>query len=75
MAPFERERRHIRTLTCSSLGPFGAKVQPASNTQFEFVLSHPGHLDKIAIPQQAGERLASLKSIRFGFDRLDWGWI
>jgi hypothetical protein len=36
-------------------------------------LSGPGHLDKIAIPQHAGHRLASLKIIRFGFDRFGLG--
>jgi hypothetical protein len=45
------------------------EVQPACNTQFEFVLSHPPHLDKNPIRQHAGE--ASRKTLRFGFD---WGW-
>jgi hypothetical protein len=36
-------------------------------------LIHPGHLDKIAFPQHAGQSLASLKSIRFGFDRFGLG--
>jgi hypothetical protein len=45
-----------QALTCSTLGPLAAKVQPASNTQFEFVLSGPAHLDKIAIWQHAGGR-------------------
>jgi hypothetical protein len=57
-----------RALACSSLGPFGRKVQPASNTQFEFDWRHPGDLDKIPISQHAGD--ASLKT-RFGFER--WG--
>jgi hypothetical protein len=48
------------------LGPFGGKVQRGGNTQFEFVLKCLPHLDKIAISQQAGEHLASLKIIRFG---------
>jgi hypothetical protein len=46
-------------------------VQPACNTQFEFVLSHPRHLDKIAIRQHAGD--ASLKAVRSGFDRFGLG--
>ena len=46
-------------------------MQPASNTQFEFVLSHPRHLDKIAIRQHAGD--ASLKAVRLGFDRFGLG--
>jgi hypothetical protein len=46
-------------------------VQPACNTQFEFVLSHPLRLDKIAIRQHAGE--ASRKTVRFGFDRFGLG--
>jgi hypothetical protein len=57
---------------CSSLGPSGRRVQPASNTQFEFDLSLTSHLDKMAISQHAGD---TLKTIRFGFDRLNWGWI
>jgi hypothetical protein len=61
------------TLTCSSLGPFGGNVQPGGNTQFEFVLRRHTHLDKITIPQHAGNHLASLKIIRFRFDGLDWG--
>jgi hypothetical protein len=64
---------------CSSLGPFGAGVHPACNTQFEFDLSHRGHLDKNPNWQHAGEVLnrgssASLKTVRFGIDKvLDWG--
>jgi hypothetical protein len=54
------------------LGPLGARVHPACNTQFEFVLNQPAHLDKNPIPQHAGE--ASRKTLRFGFDGLDWGW-
>jgi hypothetical protein len=50
-----------------------AKVQPACNTQFEFVLSHPARLDKIAIPQHAGDSLVSPKAVRFGFDRFGLG--
>jgi hypothetical protein len=57
---------------CSSLGPLGARVHPACNTQFEFVLNQPAHLDKNPIPQHAGD--ASRKTLRFGFDGLDWGW-
>jgi hypothetical protein len=47
-------------------------VHPARNTQFEFVLNQPAHLDKNPIPQHAGD--ASRKTLRFGFDGLDWGW-
>jgi hypothetical protein len=43
-----------QALTCSTLGPFAAKLQPACNTRFEFVFDGPAHLDKIAIRQQAG---------------------
>jgi len=46
-------------------------VQRAGNTQFEFDLSSPPHLDKITIWQHAVRRLASLKSI--GFDRFGPG--
>src|ERR1700691_2241168 len=53
---------------CSSLGPPGARGHPACNTQFEFVLNQPAHLDKTPIPQHAGD--ASRKTLRFGFD----GW-
>jgi hypothetical protein len=48
-----------------------AGVQRACNTQFEFVLSHLRHLDKIAISQHAAESLASLKTVRF--DRFGLG--
>jgi hypothetical protein len=53
-------------------------VQPASNTRFEFVLKYSSDLDKIPISQHAGDvlhhhRLASLKMVRFGFGRLNWG--
>jgi hypothetical protein len=34
-------------------------------------LNHPGHLDKVTVPQHAGG--ASLKTIRFGFDRFELG--
>jgi hypothetical protein len=61
------------TLTCSSLGPFGAKVQRGGNTQFEFDLRGLAHLDKIPNRQHAGQHLASLASIRFGSTRLNWG--
>jgi len=60
-----------RALTCSSLGPFEGEVQRAGNTQFEFDLRQPGHLDKIPISQHAGG--ASRKTIRFGFDRFELG--
>jgi hypothetical protein len=33
----------------------------------------PAHLDKIPFSQQAGQSLASLKSLRFGFDRFGLG--
>jgi hypothetical protein len=33
----------------------------------------PAHLDKIPFPQHAGQSLASLKSLRFGFDRFGLG--
>jgi hypothetical protein len=36
-------------------------------------LSHPRHLDKIAISQHAGHHLASLNDNRFGFDRFGLG--
>jgi hypothetical protein len=52
------------------LGPFRAKVQRASNTQFEFVLSHRLRLDKNTFSQQAGNHLASH---RIGFDRFQPG--
>jgi hypothetical protein len=55
------------------LGPFGGNVQRACNTQFEFDLSRSSHLDKITISQHAGYHLASLKIIRFGFDRFGLG--
>src|SRR5713226_1284886 len=51
-----------QALTCSTLGPFTAKVQPACNTRLEFVLGGPAHLDKIAIRQQAGARVLNQKS-------------
>jgi hypothetical protein len=35
-------------------------------------LNQPAHLDKNPIPQHAGD--ASRKTLRFGFDGLDWGW-
>jgi hypothetical protein len=67
------KRRRRAATACSSLGPFGAKVQPACNTQFEFVLNQPSHLDKNPIRQHAAD--ASRKTLRFGFDGfLDWGW-
>jgi hypothetical protein len=46
-------------------------VQPASNTQFEFVLNQPVHLDKNPIRQHAGG--ASRKTLRFGFDGFGLG--
>src|SRR5450755_2422968 len=63
---------------CSSLGPCRLAVQPASNTRFEFVLKYSSDLDKIPISQHAGDvlhhhPLASLKMVRFGFGRLNWG--
>jgi hypothetical protein len=61
------------TSDCSSLGPFGAEVQRACNTQFEFVLRGLRHLDKIAIWQHAGDGLASLKTVRF--DRFGLGLV
>jgi hypothetical protein len=48
-----------------------AKVQPACNTRFESGLGQPFHLDKIPIWQHAGA--ASLKTVRFGFDRFGLG--
>jgi hypothetical protein len=61
------------TSDCSSLGPFGAEVQRACNTQFEFVLRGLRHLDKITIWQHAGDGLASLKTVRF--DRFGLGLV
>jgi hypothetical protein len=46
-------------------------VQPPCNTRFEFDLNLASHLDKIAILQHAGS--ASRKTVRFGFEGLDWG--
>jgi hypothetical protein len=64
-------RRRDVALTCSSLGPSRANVQPASNTEFESVLSGLERLDKMTVRQHAVE--ASLKKIRFGFDGFELG--
>jgi hypothetical protein len=52
-------------------GTFRWEVQRPCNTRFEFDWSGAGHLDKIAIRQHADD--ASLKTIRFGFDRFGLG--
>jgi hypothetical protein len=44
VAPAPRRRNAVMF----QFGTFRAKVQRASNTEFEFVLSHLPHLDKIA---------------------------
>src|ERR1700722_12243601 len=75
MAPSRDPSTTSGTLTCSSLGPSGPKVQRGSNTPFEFDLRRPAHLDKIPLPQHAGEHLASLNSIGFGSMGLDRGRI
>jgi hypothetical protein len=48
-------------------------VQRASNTRFEFHLNGLPHLDKIPIPQQAGERITK-RSTDSGSTGLNWGW-
>jgi hypothetical protein len=68
-----------QALTCSTLGPFAAKLQPACNTRFEFVFDGPAHLDKIAIWQHAGAHVLNQKSCITQVDRIrrvwDWGSI
>jgi hypothetical protein len=52
-------------------GTSGDQVQPACNTQFEFGLNRPGHLDKIAFWQHAGKCITRSDS---DSTSLDWGW-
>jgi hypothetical protein len=62
-----------QVLACSSFGGIASKVQPASNTSFEFDLIDLFYLDKTSISKHPASRLASLKIIRFGFDRFALG--
>ena len=48
-------------------------MQRVSNTRFEFHLNGLSHLDKIPIPQQAGERITK-RSTDSGSTGLNWGW-
>ena len=71
--PLKAAITRARHCACSSFDDLARKVQPTGNTSFEFDLIHFFHLDKIPISKHPADRLASLKIIRFGFDRLGLG--